>query len=457
MKTKYVILILIICNTPLLAQEKTQWLDQSVLLSRNILTNTGYSSDGSDRAKGGVPRFHGAMEARITSFNNYQYISYYESNGDLVVARKKMDKNAEWEKSVVQGYQIKSQDRHNKIAMKISEGDGVIHLSFDHHNTPQLNYAHSKIGAATNPGSVIWDNAVFTLLPNLGLQNSTGLVTYPSFYPINATGDIIIYWRTGGAIGGEMNLANYSSIKHQWRFIGKIASRDGIYKGKKGTRGPYNAGFRSDSKGVLHLSWLWREDVDLRNGVEGIGNHGLYYAQSKDGGFTWFNTIGVEVANTKTNKTMSIDNMGTVPVEIPMTQNPTNVGLTAAIDPETNNYTVMVTHNIKGVTERTNFLYTRVPDGTWSSQETIMNGEGVMEFYKNQLFVFNETGVYYASRASQYTDWKKIEFPIKFKKGDANWDTNQLDKGIITMVIQYTPETLGAPSPIEVFDFKISK
>ncbi len=202
MKAKYLLLIFtIIYNIHLVAQEKKEWLDQSVLLSRNILTNTGYCSDGSDRARGGVARFHGPMEAKITAFNNYQYVSFYESNGDLIVARKKMSDNAEWEKSIVQGYQIKSQDRHNKISMVISEGDGVIHLSFDHHNTPQLNYAYSKIGVATNPDSVIWDNNVFFLLPNLGLKNSPGLVTYPSFYPIKSTGDIIIYWRTGGAIG----------------------------------------------------------------------------------------------------------------------------------------------------------------------------------------------------------------------------------------------------------------
>ncbi len=254
-----------------------------------------------------------------------------------------------------------------------------------------------------------------------------------------------------------MNLANYSSTKHEWQFIGRISSRDGVYQGKQGTRGPYNAGLKSDSNGVIHLSWLWREDVVLRNGVGGIGNHGLYYAQSIDGGFSWTNSVGVEVANTKTNNTMSIDNMGTVPIKIPMTKNPTNVGLTAVIDAETNNYMVMVTHNIKGTDERINFLYTRTPDGVWSAKETIMNGEGVMRFYENQLFVFNESGIYCTSRVSKFNDWKKIEFPLKFKNGDANWDTYQLEKGIITMVIQYSPETKGAPSAIEVFDFKIFK
>jgi hypothetical protein len=458
-KTKFVIFILIIIYAnPLVGQEKKQLLDQSILISRNIITNTAYCSDGSDRAKeDGVPRFHGTMEAKITSFNNYQYISYYESDGSLVVARKKMIDKAEWEKSVVQGYKIKSQDRHNKIAMEISKGDGVIHLSFDHHNTPQLNYAKSDIGVASNPDSIVWDNTVFSLLPNLGLKNDTGLVTYPSFYPVASTGNIIVYWRTGGAIGGEMNLANYNSKDHQWRFIGKISTREGTYLGKKTTRGPYHSGFVSDASGTLHLAWLWRERLEGRHVKDVIGNYGIFYAQSLDGGFTWKNSNGKEVANVIKNQLMGIDNIGNVPMEVPMEQNPTNVGFTSIVDFETGDFIAMLTRYIDKTTENSNFLYTRTPDGAWSSKETIMNGEGVMEFCKNQLFVFNETGIYYASRGSQFTDWEKIGFPFKFDDGGANWDTNQLEKGIITMAIQYAPNTIGEPSPIEIFDFKISR
>lgn len=92
-----------------------------------------------------------------------------------------MGVNTVWEKSIVQGYKIESQDRHNKIAIAISQGDGVIHLSCDHHNTPQFNYANTDTDMATNPDKIIWDNTVFKLVPNLGMQNDTGWVTYPTF------------------------------------------------------------------------------------------------------------------------------------------------------------------------------------------------------------------------------------------------------------------------------------
>jgi hypothetical protein len=452
-----ILIILLIFNSLLNAQKEKKLLDEAVLLSRYTLTNTAYCSNGSDRAQNGNPRFYGPMEAKIMSFKNYLYVSYYEVNGSLVVARKKITPESNWEKSVIQGYQIKSHDRHNKIAMEISEGDGVIHLSFDHHNTPQLNYALSKIGVATNPDSVMWDDTVFSLLPNLGLENDIGLVTYPSFYNILSTGDMIIYWRTGGAIGGEMNLANYSSKDHQWRFIGKISSREGTYLDKKGTRGPYHAGFESDKKGVLHVAWLWREDIKLRSGIEGIGNHGIYYAQSPDGGFTWKNSKGTEVANINTNQQISIENIGEEPVQIPMTLNPTNVGFTSAIHPITGNFVSMLTHYKPETNQRANFLYTRNPDGKWSSQETTMNGEGELLFHNDLLFFIYQEGIFYATRENHFDKWKQITFPVKISKGEANWDTNQLDKGIVSMAIQYTPENIGEPTPIEVFDFKFKE
>ncbi len=47
--------------------------------------------------------------------------------------------------------------------------------------------------------------------------------------------------------------------------------------------------------------------------------------------------------------------------------------------------------------------------------------------------------------------------PMGFKKGSANWDLNNLNKGLVTMVIQYAPKEYGEATPVEVFDFKISK
>ncbi|MGB6153987.1 MAG: BNR-4 repeat-containing protein [Pricia sp.] len=457
-KTNFKLFILIlIIGFPLFAQKNQKLLDTVKLLSKTTLTQTGYCSDGTDRQRDGIRRFHGPMEARIIASNKYQYIAYYESNGEIVIARKKINSKSAWEKSILQGYKMKSEDRHNKIALSISEGDGVIHLSFDHHNTPQFNYAHSPANAATNPEAIVWDNSVFSLQPNLGLTTDTGLVTYPTFYQLNSSGNLLVYWRTGGSVGGEMNLANYSSTDNKWQFIGKISSQEGTYNGQKGTRGPYTGNFIDDANGTLHVAWVFREreaqrDVkDSRN----YGEHGLFYAQSSDGGFTWENNTGKTIANVKSGKTMGIDNMRDVPVKIPMKLDPSHVGLTSILDPETDNLITLLNHYKPGTDKKANYLYIRTPMGVWTTQETNLDQRGKLTIQGERMFVFNESGISFSERSSDFSDWNRIPFPITFKKGSTNWDLKNLDQGVATMVIQYAPEEYGESSPIEIFDLKI--
>lgn len=454
---KIVLILLLMVGFSSFAQQKL--LKTAKILSNHIITQTGYCSDGTDRQRNGVRRFHGPLEARIISFNNYQYIAYYEANGNIVIARKKINTNSDWEKSILQGYQIKSEDRHNKIALSISKGDGVIHISFDHHNTPQFNYAHSKLNVATNPDTIVWDNSIFELQPNLGLKNDTGLVTYPTFFELNATGDLIVYWRTGGSLGGEMNLANYNSVEHKWRFIGRISSQEGTYMGVKGTRGPYTAKFLDDANGNLHISWVFRErafaDEESKKGY--FSEHGLYYAQSPDGGFTWKNNSGEVIADVKTNLVMGVNNMKELAVEIPLSLDPRHTGFNSIIDPVTNNYITLLNHYKPNTKEKKNFLYVRSPQGDWITKQTNLNQQGRLKIAGDRMYSFSLSGISYSDRSSDFTDWNTISFPFEFKSGSTNWDLNNLEKGVVTMVIQYVPKAYGNPTPIEVFNIKISE
>jgi hypothetical protein len=452
-----ILIVLLMVGFSSIAQQKL--LKTAKIISSDIITQTGYCSDGTDRQNNGVRRFHGPMEAKIISFNNYQYISYYEANGDIVIARKKINIDSDWEKSIIQGYQIKSEDRHNKIALSISKGDGVIHIAFDHHNTPQFNYAHSKLNAATNPNNIGWDNTVFKLQPNLGLKNQTGLVTYPTFYELHSTGDLIVYWRTGGAVGGEMNLANYNSKDHQWRFIGRISTQEGTYLGVKGTRGPYTAKFLDDTHGNLHISWVFKErEFAAQESKKGhFSEHGLYYAQSPDGGFTWKNNSGKVIADVKKNLVMGVDNMKDLPVEIPLDLDPRHTGLNSIIDSVTNNYITVLNHYKPKTKDKKNFLYVRTPEGNWIVKQTNINQLGRLKMVGDRMYCFSLSGVSYSDRSSHFTIWKTIEFPFKFKGGNANWDINNIDKGVVSMVIQYSPTEYGNPTPIEIFNIKFSE
>jgi len=136
-----------------------------------------HGSDGSDRARDGKPRFLGPLGARGVTYKGYQYIVYYTGKdrtvsedagaAKVVVARRAVAGGGEWEKSILQGYKVTSDDAHNRQSIGIS-GDGVIHIAFDHHNDPVLNYAKTEPGIANNPQNVVWDDSVFTYAPNFG-------------------------------------------------------------------------------------------------------------------------------------------------------------------------------------------------------------------------------------------------------------------------------------------------
>ena len=96
-----------------------------------------------------------------------QYISYYDADGYLTVGKRTLG-TTDW---TLQRSQYKGNvaDAHNVISMMV-DGDGYLHLSFDHHGN-KLNYCKS-----TAPGAL-----------TLGEKEAmTGKdeddVTYPEFY-----------------------------------------------------------------------------------------------------------------------------------------------------------------------------------------------------------------------------------------------------------------------------------
>ena len=431
------------------------------LLYRHKFTETGRVSDGSDRARDGQPRFQGPMEARGLTYNNYQYAAYYEENGDIVIERQDLNNPDLWEKSILQGYRITSQNRHNRLSMGISR-DGVIHLSFDHHNTPRLNYAKTKIGVANNPEEVSWDNNVFSLQSNLGLGTiNVGLVTYPYFIPIG-DGDLLLYWRSGGSHSGEMNIANYNSDTHEWSFIGLVSSKHGVYNGVRKERGPYHGGFDFDSEGNIHIFILWREynqsqvnRLSLR-----YGNHGIYYTYSDDGGFTWYNNDGEIATNPVTGERMSIDNLNRV-VDIPMELEPANPSQTSAVDRETDNFHVVLRHYRRGTRSFALHHYVRVPDGEWVEHQIISafdDARPTIYFAGDLLYALLYDGrIFVSSREGSFKDWKSIIIPVSLSGSLNYYDMTQIEQGIVSIFSHKEPNRLGEATPIELYRIRIAR
>ncbi len=199
----------------------------------------------------------------LATHGDTQYISYYDPEGFVTLGQRKVGSD-EWTLHKTQ-YKGNIIDAHNVISIGV-DGDGYIHVSFDHHGHP-LHYAKSMA-----PGSL----ELGELIPMTGSDEQD--VTYPEFYTM-PNGDLIFAYRSGASGRGNLVLNHYDTKARQWNRLHDILL-DG-----EGKRNAYWQMY-ADPKGILHLSWVWRETWLVET------NHDLCYAQSKDGGRTWQRSDG---------------------------------------------------------------------------------------------------------------------------------------------------------------------
>lgn len=199
----------------------------------------------------------------LTTFNKTQYIAYYDSAQRLVIGKRTLG-SAVWTIQPTP-YKGKATDAHNTISI-ITDGDGYLHVSWDHHNN-KLHYARS-----VSPGSLqLTDELSMT-----GQQEQS--VTYPEFYRL-PTGNLLFLYRDGMSGNGNLMLNFYDVKTKQWTQL-----QNGWINGE-GQRNAYWQ-MTIDKQGALHVSWVWRESPDVSS------NHDLAYACSKDGGKTWEKSTG---------------------------------------------------------------------------------------------------------------------------------------------------------------------
>ncbi len=466
---------LLLSGSALLA-EGAQDAERASITGWDQLTAKSHTSDGMERSRDGKPRFAGPLGAQAVSYNGYQYVVFYsgrdrsqpkeEAASYVAVARRKLG-GFDWEYSVLEGHKVTSDDAHNRQTIGISGGDGVIHISFDHHNRPTMNYAATAAGVADNPANVTWDNSVFKYAENLGGDPKTRLnVTYPSFKAFPG-GNLVVYFRTGGSYGGDMRLGKYDAEQGQWGKVHIVSDRHGTYNGLKTTRGPYLAnGMQVGSDGSLHAAWVFRErpcDYTTSSRSEIFCNHGLFYAKSLDEGRTWLRADGTVIADTEKGEAISIDNIGRPMIEIPKGLGPSNPSITSTVDPVSGDMHVLLRHlPQRGAKQAYYFHYLGKPDGSWSQQQTNFDGnDATLAVAGDRLYAFvgrDKGQIYYANRSNDFRKWKRLPIEIDKKRkfdpqgGYITWDLSLLEEGQATMLWHRAPETRGVSSPVQVFD-----
>ena len=198
----------------------------------------------------------------LTTFRGIQYTAYYNPDGKVVLAKRKLKTN-KWE-TLITPYSGNVKDAHNDISIAV-DAKGYLHVSWDHHDT-RLRYARS-----IEPFSLELSEE----MPMTGADEAK--VTYPEFHNLS-DGNLLFCYRSGASGRGNMIMKSYDVTTQKWsalqnNLIDGENQRSAYWQicvGKKG----------------IYLSWVWRESWDVST------NHDICYAFSADGGQTWQKSTG---------------------------------------------------------------------------------------------------------------------------------------------------------------------
>jgi len=199
----------------------------------------------------------------LVTHRDTQFIAFYDKNQHVVLGKRRTGEKKWILKQTP--YIGNTNDAHNTISI-IVDGEGYLHLSWDHHNNP-LRYCRGL-----EPGSL--EMSAMMSMTGIGETN----VTYPEFHRL-PDGDLLFLYRDGASGQGNLVINKYAARNKQWKQL-----HHNLIDGE----GERNAYWQAciDTKSVIHVSWVWRETPDVAS------NHDMAYACSRDGGISWEKSTG---------------------------------------------------------------------------------------------------------------------------------------------------------------------
>jgi hypothetical protein len=135
--------------------------------------------------------------------------------------------------------------------------------------------------------------------------------TYPEFYSVPNSKDLLLFYRDGGVGGGSGNgneyVNRYNSTTKTWSKVANPFIQGMSASSTTGYNGYLNT-VVYDSQGTLHTTWTWRESSDFQT------NHDIMYAKSVDNGANWTRqdgtpyTLGITQTNAQVVKAIGQGN-----------------------------------------------------------------------------------------------------------------------------------------------------
>ena len=200
----------------------------------------------------------------LVSHGDTQYVAFYDGDTNVVLGKRKIGAT-EWELSKTR-YKGNAKDAHNAISLGV-DGKGILHMVWDLHGQ-KLRYVQTVAAESLE---------LTAEMPMTGQKETQ--VTYPQFYAL-PSGDLLFLYRDGSSGNGNAMLNRYNAKTGKWSAIQHPLVAGG------GRRNAYVNTLAIDSKGGVHLSWVWRDTPDVAT------NHDICYAYSPDEGQNWRKSTG---------------------------------------------------------------------------------------------------------------------------------------------------------------------
>ncbi|MDF7823480.1 BNR repeat-containing protein [Pontiellaceae bacterium B12227] len=430
-------------------------------------------------AKGHKTRFSTHVNGRthqqtpIVTHKGFQYTTYFNGNRHLCVARRELPSN-DWKIIEFEDHVFKSSDSHNTAVIGICEGDGTIHLAFDHH-ADVLKYRVSELGIANNPKDVEWSATLFgPVADRLGSLARIDRFTYPRFF--NApNGNLMLSYRYFTSGNGDSMIHEYNAETHDWTpGMGRFIARDiGEYE-RDGEISAYRCAYMNNLTYAgkrLHASWVWR---DRFKKTSFTNQHDVCYAYSDDDGRTWKNSKGSTIGETGTDRVIHLDSSGLVVVPVETGYNLSNQNGHYAY-PDGSLHMVVLQSKKKG--ERSSFHHHwRDRKGKWKTQPLKFSGgrAKILGDRDGSLFLFyehkDEFRIAKGTPNSKATKWKWRQVLTEDHGeigSEAVVDFTRWEKErVISAYMQELPGELlsygdgemidGKPTPLWVIDYQVS-
>lgn len=215
----------------------------------------------------------------IVTQQNYQFTSYYADTASMVIVKRNLTDNKIESHTIAGKYNI--YDSHNSISMGI-DSLGYIHISYNHHGN-KLNYRRSLYPYQITK----WTYEIAMT----GVKENS--ITYPAFVINPVSKSLQFLYRSGGSSNGQACLKQYTVKNSQWRDVHQPLI-DGMSKERLKRSNPYWNHLAIDSKGNMHISYVWRTVSIKKDNVSFINNIGIDYTRSPNNGIDFYTINNVK-------------------------------------------------------------------------------------------------------------------------------------------------------------------